>query len=143
MFLDLSKFTQQNTLSINGLEKRFVLDDKDKGEVGSERFNDISHINNHEFFKKDINKEELTDLVVNYVRTELGSNRIDKSWFMVTGNRIVLSISENADGEPINDVNKYWEEGKEVYSCFYDFKLSINGISLKEDELVNLFDFER
>lgn len=143
MILDLTNFTHQNTLTLSGLEKRAVLDDREKGEIGLEQFNDIAHIGDHLFFKKEITATELTDLVVEYVRNELGSDRIDKSWFMITDNRIVLSISENAAGEPIDDVTKHWDEGKDVYSCFYDFKLSINGISLKEADLAELFEFER
>lgn len=142
MTMDLSKYTTQHTLLIEGKVKRSVLDDKEKGEVGDERYIAIDEHQEHIFFDQDITKEELTKLVVDNLREHFDFKKIDRTWLMVTDSRVMLSISEDSDGNPIDDVQSYWEKGKNVYSAYYDYELSINGLKVDEADLIALFNFE-
>lgn len=142
MTLDLSKYTAKHMLLVEGKAKRSVLDDKEKGELGNERYIGIDEHQEHILFDQNITKEELTELVVDRLREHFNFKKIDRSWLMVTGSRVILSISEDADGNVIDDVHAYWRKGKDVYSAYYDYELSINGLKVCEADLITLFDFE-
>ena len=140
--MNLSKFANKYILKIEGLEKSAYIDDYENGESINGIHFHLDCINKEFIINGNETKEELTDLIVEYLRKALYQRRIDSSWIMINDNIISLSMSENADAEPIDDIKYYWNNGIDVYSCYYNMKLSVNGIDLENEDLMEMFDFE-
>jgi len=137
----LSKFANKYILKIEGIMKTAYLDDYEKGEMDGTSFQ-LDYVDGEFTLNGNEGKQELTEIVVNHLRNELHQDNIESNWIMINQNRVTLSMTENADGYPIDDAMAYWASGRDVYACYYDFKISINGKMLEEKDLIELFDFE-
>lgn len=137
----LSKFANEYILKVEGLTKDVYVDDYEKGESIDGVHFDLDYVDGEYTLNGNETKEELTDIVVNHLRSKLYHDKIESDWIAVSDNRIILSMTEDADAYPIDDPMKYFKEGKTVYSCYYDMKVSINGKRLEEDDLLDLFNF--
>lgn len=137
----LSKFANEYILKVEGLIKTAYLDDYEKGEMDGSSFH-LDYIDGEFVLNGDEGKHELTEIIVNHLRDKLHQVNIENNWIAINGSVATLSMTENADGYPINDAMKYWASGQDVYACYYDFKISINGKTLEENDLIELFNFE-
>ena len=144
--LDLSKFNNNYTLNLKGLEKIVHKDSYEHGQGDFVNCQNIKYLNKSFNIKSDISKEELTNLIVEHLQDKLYCKEIKKDWIMICENRVTLCTSEidNEYASEIitDDMKKYEDEGIQVYICDYDFYISINGVELENEDLLNYFDFE-
>lgn len=137
----LERFSNDYVLKIEGIVKDVYLDDYEHGELEGVSFS-FDYADGEFTLNGNEGKHELTQIVVNHLRDKLHQNNIESNWIAINDNTIMLAMTENADGFPIDNVQEYWDNGRNVYSCYYFMKLFINGKRLMEEDLIELFDFE-
>lgn len=141
--VNFSKFSNGFVLNLKGIVKDAYIDDFKNGESYDGVHFNIDDIIDEDFvLNGEETKEELTNLIVEYLKKELHSKKIEKDWIMINNDEINLSISEDGDSYPIDDVEEAFKNGDTVYSCYYNMKMSINGKRLIDDDLMDMFDFE-
>lgn len=141
--VDLSKFSNEYVMELEGILKTFCVDDYEQGESTDSHCTECDFLNTEFILDKEkVTKEYLTNLIVEHLKSELYLSKIEESWIMVTDNRIILSMHEYEDASPIEDVMKAFKDGEKVFACYYHMSISINGKELEEDDLIDLFNFE-
>lgn len=139
----LEKYRTGLVMEIEGLFKTVHKDDFEIGESTNYALHDID-INESYDLTGTETKEKLTELILEAIERTLYFTGLKKSDFMINDDRITLSVMEDEDTCHLTseEVKRHFKESKDVFSCYYDMRVSLNGLTVDNEDLIKLFDFE-